>query len=145
MSIWPGALDFDPDPDSPISTAERNAIKALQLQLQRMLIRQPNQSPGIGGTATPDMAAGWKLRVNCPNGAVTIANPLNAQQGDELTLALQSGGGSTAVIWGNKYLKAGGVAPTLSSVVGAIDVVTFSYDSNVDRWLQMTTPVLAIA
>jgi hypothetical protein len=143
MSIWPGALDFNPDPDAPLSTAERNAIKALQLQLQRMLTRQPNAVPGVGGTATPDMAQGWKLRVNMPAGNITIANPLNPQQGDMLTLAIvQDSVGGRVVTWGGKYLKS---TLTLSVTANAIDVVTFSYDSNVDRWLQMTTPVLAIA
>lgn len=142
-SSWPGALDFQPDPDAPQSAWERAALKAMQLQLQRMLTRQPNLNPAAAGTATPDMSLGWKLRVNMPAGNITIANPLSPQQGDILTLAIvQDSVGARLVTWGAKYLKG---ALTLSITANAIDVVSFSYDSNVDRWLQMTAPVLAIA
>jgi hypothetical protein len=111
----------------------------------RQTSRQPNLNPGAGTTATPDMSLGASVRINLPNGAVTIGNPSFPLQGDELTMALVSGGTLTVVTWGTKYLRAGGVAPTLSLVAAAIDVITFKYDSISDRWLQKAGPLLGLA
>jgi hypothetical protein len=131
-SSWPGSLDprlsarLDPDVAATVDT--------LAAQLQRMLLRQPNLNPGVGGTGTPDMSLGWTVRVNMPAGNVTIANPLNPAQGDLLRMAIvQDSVGGRTVTWGAKYRK--NVA--LSAGANAIDVVSFSYDSNVDLWLQI--------
>lgn len=70
-------------------------------------------------------------------GSATIASPSNARSGMVISFHLiQGGSGSYTVSWGAGYKFAGGSSPTLSTAVGAVDVVAFQYDSVSGLWRQ---------
>lgn len=147
MSQWPGALDYQPDPDTPHSPMDRAAIKGLQAKLQRMLNAQPTQSPASGGTATPDMSQGWRLLIILPAGVntITVANPINPQQGDFLILyTLQNATGTALLSFGSKFRKTSSLAIP-AAVASSLDSIIFDYSAGADRWNQITVPVLSIA
>ena len=56
----------------------------------------------------------------------TLANPTNVQAGDVLVLEVtQDATGSRTLAFGSNFEWAGGVAPTLSTGAGDVDVLTF--------------------
>jgi hypothetical protein len=141
-SLWPGA------PDNLISAAKagpddvKAAIDAIQVKIQRMLNAQPNAFPSAGGTVTPDMSQGAQLAIIMPAGNITIANPVNGQDGDFLTVyILQDALGARLVTWGANFRK-GVIA--LSITANALDAVTFRYSAGAVKWNQIAAPVLAI-
>ena len=77
-------------------------------------------------TFTPDFNVGLNFDVvlvhaSCP---CTIANPTNIHQNTYFLTIVQSGTGSDTIgTWGSFYKFPGGVAPTLSTAAGAVDIV----------------------
>lgn len=146
-SQWPGSLDYNPDPDTPYSAWDRAAIKQLQAKLQRMLNAQPNAFPASGATVTPDMSQGWRLLIFLPSGVntITVANPINPQQGDFLILyTLQNSTGTALLSFGTKFRKTASLSIP-AAVANSLDVITFDYSSGADKWNQFISPVLSIA
>ena len=71
----------------------------------------------------------------------TISNPSGGYEGDRLTVYVTQGG-SGAVIWGAQFTFGdGGVTPSLSSAVGAVDRFEFEYDSAADKWREVARTV----
>lgn len=82
-----------------------------------------------GSTFTPDLHASNNFNVtlvhaSCP---CTLANPVNLSAGERgvIVISQSSTGSDTIGTWGAAYKFAGGVAPTLSTAAGAIDLVSF--------------------
>jgi hypothetical protein len=142
MIQWPTALD-NLLPNNVAGPSQiMAAIDALQLRLQRYVSAQPNAFPSAGGTVTPDMSLGSQLAIIMPAGNITIANPINAWDGDWLTIfPVQDSIGGRLITWGSNFRK-GVIA--LSITANALDAVTFRYSAGAVKWNQITTPVLAI-
>lgn len=66
----------------------------------------------------------------------TTLNGLNnPSSGQTINLIIKQGGsGSYTVTWPANFLFAGGAAPTLSTAVGAKDIISCQYDSADDEW-----------
>lgn len=101
----------------------------------------------IGGRATlmDDVAViSGSAQINCCvsnvfrivlTGNTTMLAPNNPISGQTINIILKQGGsGSYTVTWNSKFKFPGGVAPTLSTAVGAVDIVTAQYDSADQVW-----------
>jgi hypothetical protein len=92
-----------------------------------------------GATVTPDASEGntWYLTLG---GSRTFANATNPRDGQTVTLFVEQGGsGSYTLSWGAAYLFPSGSAPTLSTAVGAIDILTMKYNSTNTAWYVVTS------
>lgn len=77
-----------------------------------------------GTTITPDFATGANFSVTLAHNA-TLANPSNAQVGDNgVIMITQDGTGSRTMAYGSNWKFPGG-APVLSTVAGTIDVLAY--------------------
>lgn len=85
-----------------------------------------------GGTITPNLNNANVFRVTI-GGNRTIANPSNiasALNQEVVIYVKQDGSGNRTLSWGSQWKFPGGVAPTLSTAAGAIDMITgFVYSS----------------
>lgn len=64
--------------------------------------------------------------------ATTFAAPTNLVQGKNWRLKLtQGGGGTDTVTWNTLFKWTNGVAPTLSTTAGAVDMLSFVYDGTI--------------
>lgn len=101
----------------------------------------------IGGQATlmADVAvSASQAQINCCEsnvfrivltGNTTLLAPNNPISGQVINIILKQGGsGGYTVTWNSAFKWAGGVAPTLSTAVGAKDIITCQYDSADDEW-----------
>ncbi len=101
----------------------------------------------IGGQATlmADVAvSASQAQINCCEsnvfrivltGNTTVLAPNNPISGQVINIILKQGGsGSYTVTWNSVFKWAGGVAPTLSTAVGAKDIITCQYDSADNQW-----------
>jgi microcystin-dependent protein len=102
----------------------------------------------IGGQSTlmDDLAiASAQVQINCCASNVfrlvltenvTMLAPNNPLSGQVINIILKQGGvGSYTVTWPANFLFPGGTAPTLSTAVGAKDILTAQYDSADDEWM----------
>lgn len=102
--------------------------------VDRMSLNVGTQSPAAAGTVTPDLSQGPVWPIQMPAGNITLANPVNAQAGDLLTLViLQDAIGTRTVTWGSSYKK----TVTLSVAGLARDTITFRYDGS--NWNQISS------
>ncbi len=100
--------------------------------LDRYQLTPGLQSPAAAGTVTPDLSMGLVWKIQMPAGNITVANPMNAYPGDELTLIIiQDGVGTRTVTWGSLYKK----LVTLSTLANARDTVSFKFDGT--DWSQV--------
>lgn len=83
-------------------------------------------------TTTTNGAIAWDLNTNqvreiTLNGNATISNPTNIQNGTTyiLTFIQDATGSRLVTAWGNLFRFPNAVSPTLSTAVGAIDIITF--------------------
>ena len=112
---------------------------ALSFEGRKSLV-VPTQTPGAGGTVTPDLSQGWTWPIQMPAGNITIANPVNGLPGEELTLVItQDAVGTRTVSWGSVFRK--GVL-SLSIGANAVDLVAYVFDGNI--WRQIGS-VLGLA
>lgn len=101
----------------------------------------------IGGQATlmADVAiVASQAQINCCESNVfrlvltentTLLAPNNPLSGQVINIILKQGGsGSYTVTWPANFLFPGGTAPTLSTAVGAKDIITAQYDSADNEW-----------
>ena len=59
----------------------------------------------------------------------TIANPINLVSGKKFQIeVIQGGTGSYTVTWGSLFAWPAATAPTLSTTVGYVDLITCTYD-----------------
>lgn len=89
-----------------------------------------------GGNVVPDLdthGAVWNLVLTADGWNIGV--PLNPRPGMTIVMRIQQGGGgSNMVTWNAVWLWAGGGAPpTLSTALGAIDVISAMYDGT--NWL----------
>lgn len=83
---------------------------------------------------TDGTSISWNLNTNqCSHvtlgGNRTLSNPTNMQAGATYILrVIQDGTGSRLLSYGTAYKWPSGVAPTLSTAAGAIDILTFYCD-----------------
>lgn len=102
----------------------------------------------IGGQSTlmDDLAiSSAQVQINCCASnvfklvlteSVTMLAPNNPLSGQVINIILKQGGsGSYTVTWPANFKFPGGSAPTLSTAVGAKDILTCQYDSADDEWL----------
>ena len=76
-------------------------------------------------TIAPDLSAGLNFTVTLA-GNRTLANPANAQPGDNgLIVITQDGTGSRALAYGAAWKFPGG-APVLSTTAGAVDAISYA-------------------
>jgi hypothetical protein len=83
------------------------------------------------------LTAGATIATNCDNGNVhevtmtvnaTLSNPTNPEQGATYIWIVEQGGvGSFTLAYGTNFAWPGGAAPTLSTAVGSIDILTGVY------------------
>lgn len=67
--------------------------------------------------------------------SVTLLAPNNPISGQTINLIIKQGGsGSYTVSWPSNFLFPGGSAPSLSTAVGSIDIMSCQYDSADDVW-----------
>lgn len=87
-----------------------------------------------GATITPDCDNGntWYVTLG---GSRSFANATNPRDGQTVTLFIEQGGtGSYTLTWGSAYKFAGGAAPTLTTTVGGIDILTMKYNTANAAW-----------
>jgi hypothetical protein len=85
-----------------------------------------------GATVNIDASLNDAFRLTL-GGSRTLANPTNLRDGQQLFIRIKQGGtGSYTITWGSKYTFAGGTEPTLSTAVGAVDVLACQYDATDD-------------
>ena len=78
-----------------------------------------------GATVTPDLNDSNNFTLTLGEN-LTIANPLNCTAGQSGSIFLvQDGTGSRTAAWGNYWVFAGGVAPTLTTTASAVDRVDY--------------------
>jgi hypothetical protein len=65
----------------------------------------------------------------------TLANPTNMKAGTYLLRVTQDGTGSRTLAYGVNFKFPGGIAPTLSTAAGAIDILTFVSFGGTDLYL----------
>ena len=65
------------------------------------------------------------------------SNPLDGQTA--VFIVVQGGSGSYALTWNAVYLWPSGVAPTLTTTVGAVDMFVGKYNLALDKWLMVTS------
>jgi hypothetical protein len=83
--------------------------------------------PGItyaGGTITIDLNAANNFEVGLANNA-TLANPTNVKLGQSGAIFVRQTLGSNTLSYGSYYKFQGNTAPTLSTAVNGIDVLTY--------------------
>lgn len=83
--------------------------------------------PGItyaGGTITIDLNAANNFEVGLANNA-TLANPTNIKLGQSGAIFVRQTLGSNTLSYGSYYKFQGNTAPTLSTAVNGIDVLTY--------------------
>lgn len=88
-----------------------------------------------GATVTIDCDNGNYFKL-APNQNFTLANPTNPPAG-AMTIQIQVTQDSTArtISWGTKWKWPGGTAGTLSTGSGDIDLITATYDPDLDIWM----------
>jgi hypothetical protein len=92
-----------------------------------------------GATITPDFADGNTFSVVITDDR-TMANPDNPLDGQTITFVVeQDGTGGHTLAWGSKYKWAGGVAPTLTTAAGAIDMFAGKYLEDKDVILMVVS------
>jgi hypothetical protein len=107
--------------------------------LDRYALVAAPQTPGAGGTVTPDLSQGRLWTIQMPAGNIKLLNPLNGLSGDVLCLIItQDAIGARIITWGNAYKR---MTVPLSITANARDAVTFTYDGT--TWYQ-TGSVLAL-
>lgn len=86
-------------------------------------------------SVTPDCDAGNYFKL-APNQNFTLENPTNAPSG-AATIQIQITQDTTArtISFGTKWKWAGGIAGTLSTGSGDIDLITATYDPDLDIWM----------
>lgn len=102
----------------------------------------------IGGQSTlmDDLAiSSAQVQINCCASnvfklvlteSITMLAPNNPLSGQVINIILKQGGsGSYTVTWPANFKFPGGSPPTLSTAVGAKDILTCQYDSADDEWL----------
>jgi hypothetical protein len=96
-------------------------------------ITQVNSS---GTSLTPNCSASTMFH-HTLTGPTTISAPDNARSGMVISFHLiQGGSGNNTVNWNGIYKFAGGIAPSLSSALYAVDVFAFQYDQSSGVWRQ---------
>lgn len=90
-----------------------------------------------------DMSTGFDYIVTI-NGNRAFANPTNTKVGQKGRLIIQQGDpGSRTVTWGSSFKFSNGLAPTLSTTAGAIDL--FYYDVRLSTYIIITQAGKAMA
>jgi hypothetical protein len=93
------------------------------------------QNVAVAGSFTLDFnaAANFWLIINSATG--TMNNPTNMKPGQKGTITIQQDGtgGRNITTWGNAWKFPGGIKPTLSTNVSALDVI--SYDVLFNGWI----------
>lgn len=78
-----------------------------------------------GGTLTPNFATSNSITFTFGAGNLTIANPTNIAAGQNYQIAaIQDSVGGRTITWGSDFKWGGGTAPTLSTGVGAKDIIS---------------------
>jgi hypothetical protein len=91
------------------------------------------QTLTYGSTVTWDLATQQTTELTLAGNA-SLSNPTNMVNGGTYILSVtQDGTGSRTLAYGTAYLWPGGVAPTLSTTAGAVDVLTFVSNGTVMR------------
>jgi hypothetical protein len=91
-------------------------------------VSQTQQTLTDGASIAWNMASGGNATVTL-GGARALANPTNLTAGTTYTLIVkQDGTGGRTLTYGATYKWTFGTAPTLSTAINAIDVLTFYYD-----------------
>ncbi len=92
---------------------------------------ETHQTLTDGATVNWDASGGASAQVTIA-GNRTIANPTNLRTGAIYILrVIQGGGGSNTLTWGSAFRWPAGTAPTLTTTVGRVDVMTFQCISGV--------------
>jgi len=75
-------------------------------------------------------------------GNLTVNNPTGTPvDGQILTFEIENGATARTVTWGSEYVFSGDVNLDLTQTASIIDVFTFLYSVNVDRWLNVGSAV----
>ncbi len=87
-----------------------------------------------GATITPDLANGDQMYVTL-DGNRTMANPSNVRAFStwQMEITQDAVTGSRTLTWGTYYSWSGGTAPTLSTAVDSVDIVTCTVFSDVTK------------
>jgi len=111
----------------PLSSAQAMVFD----QMHQLLLKKPvNVATGVltidaGGYTEWDTAVvGNVATLNLAQPAVTVGKPNNFFGGTLILYIVQGAPGSFTLSWENVFRFAGGTPPTLSTAVGAIDIVT---------------------
>jgi len=87
--------------------------------------RNPPATLTDAATITPDFATSNNFTVTI-GGARTLANPDNPAAGQAGQIVIiQDGTGSRTLSYGSAWKFPGGVAPTLSTAAGAVDILSY--------------------
>lgn len=90
----------------------------------------------VGGSAQINCCASNVHRIVLEASGVNILAPNNPISGQVINVIVKQGGaGGYTVNWASVFKFANGTAPTLSTAVGAKDIVTCQYDSADQEWL----------
>lgn len=90
----------------------------------------------FGASIAVDASKGNDFRVTLTSSAGTIANATNPVDGQMIEFAIaQDATGGRTVAWGTAYDFGAGVAPTLSTAAGKVDVVGFKYNAALAKWM----------
>jgi len=82
-----------------------------------------------GATVTPDFNAACDFILSIAGTGRTFANPVNPKVGQKGIIYIQQAGSgnNTITTWGSAWKFPGGVKPVLSTAVGQIDAISYSY------------------
>jgi len=117
---------------APITGGGNSGSVNIAIDLERLTLTNPaetHQTLTDGATVNWDMDLGGSAQLTLA-GSRTFAAPTNFRQGSTYMLAvIQGGAGSNTITWNSVFKWPGGVAPTLSTGVGDVDIIAFySYD-----------------
>lgn len=80
---------------------------------------------GTGATVTPDLSLGIDFIWNPSAASVTLGNPTNVKVGQKGVIYIITQAASTSITFGSAWKFPGGLKPTLTSLAGSIDVLSF--------------------
>lgn len=108
-------------------TSVMSSTATVVAQRAALVVAGYNDSGNSGSTKTIDWSlAHTQLSTLTASCTYTFSNPV---AGDVYILYCKQGGtGSFTVTWPGSVIWSGGTAPTLTTTVGKIDIITFTYD-----------------
>lgn len=137
-----GAWTFSQAPSFPAGTIARQDTT----QKFTAAVQMKENTLASSASVTPDASLGncFKLTTSA---SFTLNDPTNAPlAGYSMTLTIrvtQGGAGSHVITWGSGYKFPAGAAPTLSTAVGAVDLISCEYDSASGTWMTVVSKGIA--